>query len=214
MLWQKTFFEAFWRLFLCLYFTGLIGIWFSPWTSFFISLTPLLILLTFLAGIAIDTPDRLSLGRLFICGVLGFLAEVAGVQKGWIFGDYSYGTVLGPSLWGVPIILIINWMWVLYGASVLQRWLGISNKANPFVTAAILIIYDFFLESFAIRFGLWQWKERKVPGENFVGWGIVSLLLASIWQPNNQIQNNLGARLFILQFLFFIVSYFIKKILE
>ena len=45
---------------------------------------------------------------------VGFLVELAGVHTGVIFGEYWYLHVLGPKLAGVPIMIAVNWLMLLY----------------------------------------------------------------------------------------------------
>src|SRR4051812_12976794 len=42
--------------------------------------------------------------------------EVLGVHSGVPFGDYRYGTALGPALWGVPIVIGLAWAWMAWPA--------------------------------------------------------------------------------------------------
>lgn len=171
----------------------------SPW---FVYLTPWMITLTFLISLAFQENrsirNYLLLG---FCGILGFLAEVAGVQRGWFFGNYAYGDVLGYKLWGVPILLLINWMWVLYGAQNLLLTLKVPRNHLPWFTACLLVLYDVLLERFAVRYGLWSWAGGSVPLQNYAGWFFVSLLLASLWRPS--FENKMGGRLFLIQIFFF-----------
>ena len=39
----------------------------------------------------------------------GMITEILGVQLGWIFGDYQYGEALGYKLFGVPLLIGVNW---------------------------------------------------------------------------------------------------------
>ena len=40
---------------------------------------------------------------------LGFAVEVIGVATGLLFGDYSYGTGLGPKVLDVPLLMGVLW---------------------------------------------------------------------------------------------------------
>src|SRR5210317_2015499 len=40
----------------------------------------------------------------------GFAVELIGVQTGLLFGEYAYGSALGPKLMGVPLIIGVNWL--------------------------------------------------------------------------------------------------------
>ncbi|MCX7767455.1 MAG: carotenoid biosynthesis protein [Flavobacteriales bacterium] len=186
---------------------GLVGLWWSPWKEIFVHCTPVAIAGVALLAFGVDkcwTPT--SILRLILCGVLGFFAEVAGVQKGWIFGSYRYGNVLGPMVLDVPLLLVLNWMWVIYGAQQVLEWIKVPGFTyHPYLTAALLVGYDVLLEKFATQFGLWFWQDGQIPFGNYVGWFVVSLLLASIWRPTAL--NKFGAQLFLFQISFFALSW-------
>ena len=62
---------------------------------------------------------RLDSLKVFYWGLVTFLitylTEVIGVKTGLIFGEYSYGNVLGIKLFDVPIIIGLNWVFVILG---------------------------------------------------------------------------------------------------
>lgn len=191
-------------LFVLLHGVGVVGLQSDSLSALFVRLTPAMIILTFLAALAFE---NFWSGRHFLllafCGLMGFLAEVAGVQRGWFFGHYSYGTVLGFKVWDVPLLLLVNWMWVLYGSQNLLLIFHMPRYTLPWLTAGILVGYDFFLERFAVRYGLWRWAGDTIPLQNYAGWALVSLLLTALWQPLQV--NKMAARLFTIQLFFFAV---------
>lgn len=50
----------------------------------------------------------------FLSIVFGMLAEYTGTQYGWFFGEYIFTDVLGPKLWGVPIVIPMMWFTLAY----------------------------------------------------------------------------------------------------
>ncbi len=44
----------------------------------------------------------------------GFLIEVLGVRTGYIFGYYQYGPSLGYALWDTPLMMMANWLIIIY----------------------------------------------------------------------------------------------------
>lgn len=116
-----------------------------------------------------------------LCGVLGFGAEVVGVQTSLLFGSYAYGRTLGPQLWGVPLMMAINWSLltaivadVSAEVSDARGWGTVGGAAAG---AATLVVLDGVLEPFAVEYDLWQWTSSAVPIQNYVGWGLVSFAL-------------------------------------
>ncbi len=91
---------------------GFIGINYS--TSFS-RLTPLNLLLAF-ALLVWNRPSsfRLALPALFFIFFGAFILEYMGVSTGLLFGDYAYGSALGPKLAQTPILIGLNWILVVY----------------------------------------------------------------------------------------------------
>jgi bisanhydrobacterioruberin hydratase len=112
-------------------------------------------------------------------GLVGSVAEMVGVQTGMLFGDYSYGTTLGPKLFGVPVMVSVLWALVMM---VLLRCVPSSlGKWRPLSIAVLAVLYDVPLEHFATRYDLWNWVG-SIPLSNAVGWFAVSYCIATICQ--------------------------------
>jgi len=91
------------------YVVGIICIGFGVLPAL-VDLTGLNLLLTFILLVAHQQGDKRRL--IWFAGlayVIGFAAEVIGVQYGVLFGEYTYGRVLGPKLLGTPLSMeVIN----------------------------------------------------------------------------------------------------------
>jgi uncharacterized membrane protein len=92
-----------------------------------------------------------------VCAIAGFMIEVAGVQTGAIFGEYAYGSVLGIGLWGVPLIIGLNWSFLVFASAAVVQSLKAGIVVKSALAATIMVVYDIFLEPVAIRFDYWQW---------------------------------------------------------
>lgn len=118
----------------------------------------------------------------------GYLAEVVGVQTGWLFGTYSYSGVLGPRVAGVPVLL--GWMWLLLLQG--SRFEVGGRVLNAALGATLMVGMDALIEPVAIRAGWWAWAEVEatwwgldgfewagqiIPHWNFVSWWLVSFVL-------------------------------------
>lgn len=118
----------------------------------------------------------------------GILAETIGVQTGWLFGNYHYGEVLGPTVCGVPLLL--GWMWLLLLQGCrnpeLSRWQE-ALRGSSWMTAM-----DLLIEPVAVQAGWWTWEAapagswlshglhvagQTIPVWNFVSWWLVSFVL-------------------------------------
>jgi putative membrane protein len=191
-----------------LYLVGIFGLA-LPIHPDFVLLTPINLLIS-LALVLVFHPVWTRSTYLFIllCYVIGFGAELFGIQTGLLFGDYHYGPVLGPQLLGTPYMIGVNWILLAYGSGVLvNKWLNGKNKwLKALVGASIMVLLDIFIEPVAIEYDFWTWQGRNTPPlHNFVGWWIVAFLVHSIFQAlQGNIKNKVGIALLILQFIFFI----------
>lgn len=203
--------------------SGYIGIAFSPYKNWFISLTPLNLCLM---GILLiwTQPEKNKAFFLFLCIAFatGMLTEIAGVNTGWLFGQYEYGTILGPKLKGVPLLIGLNWFVVVFcSASVMQQFQEWFSKRlektgtaiPPSITTLSLIadgsllavLFDWIIEPVAMKLGYWQWHNSTVPFYNYLCWFLISMALLTVFKKLSfQKINHFAVHLFIIQLLFFL----------
>lgn len=113
----------------------------------------------------------------------GLMAEIIGVKTGAIFGSYAYTNVLGPAIFGVPLIIGINWAALAYAfnnisaAYIERQWIA------AIISAAMMTATDVLLEQLAIKHHFWIWlKDGNPPPENFIAWFGISLVLSFCYQ--------------------------------
>jgi uncharacterized membrane protein len=113
--------------------------------------------------------------------LIGFGAEVVGVQTGLIFGDYTYGTVLGPKVLGVPLMIGVNWFLLVYitGAACLNIP---NNLVAVIISSLMMVLLDFLIEPVAITLDFWTWHMTDIPLSNYVGWFAVAFLIQLIYR--------------------------------
>jgi putative membrane protein len=195
---------------LLVYGFGIAGM-FTPYRPWFVSMTPLSLLLSY--GLMWWNHPYGNAGS-WIFGVLAFLigsfSEVLGVNTGFPFGTYAYGAVLGPRLWHTPYLIGVNWTIVAYTSNELVRRFAPKNTSDlRLLLAGALLptLLDVWIEPVAIQLGYWSWEQGLPPFQNYLGWFAVSWLLAGAyryWMPEG-LRNPLSLWLLGLQWLFFIV---------
>jgi len=190
------------------YAIGIIGIE-TQLHSSFIYLTPINLLFSLFIVLLHHKGWQLS-HYLFlgICFTIGFLSEVIGVNTGIIFGEYSYGNVLGLKVWGTPLIIGINWLLLVYASSTLMNHLfpGVNKIGRAFLAAFLMVLLDVLIEPVAIALNFWDWNSEVVPLQNYLAWFVIAFVLCISFQflvKNNR--NIVAIGLFILQFIFFFV---------
>ena len=120
---------------------------------------------------------------LVIVGSFGI--EWLGVQTGKIFGAYTYGQTLRPSIDGVPISIGCAWfvMLVTSGAVVqkIARKFVVKSTIQLAVCVAVLMVcFDLFMEPAAGILDYWTWVDNHIPLQNYLAWFGLGFVFAGI----------------------------------
>jgi len=208
------------KVLLWVYGVGLAGM-LVPFThDLFVLITPLNLLFAATFLFWRNNPGK----RVIVTGIFifitAFIIEAYGVNTGRIFGSYSYGKTLGPSLWKTPLIIGLNWFVLIYCTNAIARQLwsmmqhNDSDKKTRLVEGAfvitsgslLMVLYDLLLEPAAMRLDMWSWDGSNIPLLNFIAWFCISLvyhLVFRIWGEGKL--NSRALLLFTVQLLFFAV---------
>lgn len=148
---------------------------------------------------------------LLLCGALGWGVEYIGVHGEWLFGEYAYGDTLGPKWRGIPLVLAVNWILVVYSvcATVAARVPSWPTVAKVVTAAVLLVALDVLIEPVAIALDFWTWRSGHPPLQNYAGWLGVSLVQATLFfalLPFSE--NRLAPLVLLLQVIFFAVLRF------
>ncbi len=142
--------------------------------------------------------------------LIGFLLEVIGVKTGYIFGYYQYGPALGYSLWDTPIMMMVNWITVIYITRQIAEMIAKDAFLVSCIAAILMVVMDYFIEPFAIKHGLWQWNNGLVPLHNYVGWLVSGIVIQYLYiRAIKYPPNKLSLPVYLIQLAFFIVLYFL-----
>lgn len=213
-------------LFIALLFhiAGAIGILFTPYKNWFIQNTPVNLLVMAALLIITQKQKNIYFFLFFIIAfAVGFFVEYTGTNTALIFGHYTYGNMLGAKLFGVPLIIGINWFIVIYCAGIAtqlyeEKMMKRINakgvlintrvqKISFVIDASLLaVFFDWLIEPVAGKLGFWHWEGGNIPYYNYVCWLVISALLLALFQilPFKK-RNMFAVHLFIIQVLFFSV---------
>jgi putative membrane protein len=147
-------------------------------------LTPMQLLLSFFILYAYTYEKRSrKLLAFLILFLLGLAIEIIGVNTGFPFGEYAYGNLLGYKIWGTPLIIGINWILIVVGASQMVFRLMPHNPLwqHSLIVGLISVGMDVLIEPVAIHFGMWEWDEASIPMTNYLSWAIISALLSYLY---------------------------------
>lgn len=146
--------------------------------TYVLQLTPLII--GIIAAVTIlywNAPAYRKIWLVLAAISIGMLAEIIGVQTGIFFGDYSYGSILGLKLLGVPVLIGITWVLVTVSAWQIVSFSTFGRAANIILASCLVVVFDLVLEQFATAFGLWSWADGAIPLKNYTTWFVVAGLL-------------------------------------
>ena len=198
-----------------LYTVGVFG-YLSTYSTQFANLTCLNLLISIFAVLYFHPlKDAKFYFVCFSIYLISFCTELIGVNTGLIFGNYSYGDVLGIQFLKTPFIIGINWLLLTYCTSAFSSEVFVSTKYKyygPVVAALLMVSLDVLIEPVAQKYNLWHWAEGYAPLKNYLHWFILSLILQYIlFFTLGSIQNKTAKLLFFLQFGFFFIIYqFVK----
>jgi len=157
--------------------SGIIGILSPVYSSWFLKLTPLNLSVMF--GLFLWNLKEINNQTFIALSIpffLGFITEFLGVNYGFIFGDYTYGENLGVKIWGVPIIICINWALLTAITSKLSTHYFKNRLLAPLVGAFLMTLLDAIIEVSAPKFDFWEFEGGIVPLQNYVGWFFIALI--------------------------------------
>lgn len=197
-----------------IYLVGVAGFIIPSLNPLFIWLTPINILGTFIiAWIFHKKWEMNHILLIAIIGLIGFFIELAGVKTGAIFGNYFYGNTLGKKWQTVPYLIGVNWAAMIFYSSSLLAGRIKNNIAMAFLGAAIMTIYDYFLEPVAMRYDFWHWKSNHIPLQNYLAWFVISFIFHLILNAGcKPIKNKMASALFFIQFTFFLILHLYIKL--
>ncbi|MDY6893744.1 MAG: carotenoid biosynthesis protein [Chloroflexota bacterium] len=190
-----------------IYIVGIVGHLVPIGLSVMLWLTPFVLLIS---GIMVLIPLRKTQPLTFWlwCGgvvAITFLVEVIGVTTGAVFGPYEYGSTLGPGIWGVPLLICWNWLFIILGA------IGISQRIRHPVLFAMLVgtlvvLFDFTLEPVAIKLDYWEWHLANIAPQNYFAWFAIAFVAAIGYRGLKLVMDSRIPRsYFAIQLLFFLV---------
>ena len=186
--------------------SGLMGLLYID-KNLFASLTPLnLFISTTLLFINQTNASRIKFLIVFIVFFIGMIAEILGVQFGLIFGNYEYGNNLGLKILGVPLLIGFNWVVLTVICGSISDKIFKKNRLLSILCGVFLmLLIDLTLEPIAPILDYWEFSGSKAPLQNYIGWGITSLITQSLYQYYYSNKEFIFSfNLFLAQFIFFL----------
>lgn len=176
--------------------------------NWFISLSPLnLMICAFI--VLINVSSRVGLAML-IPFFIGMVAEIVGVNTQLLFGNYAYGDQLGLKIFGVPLLIGVNWALLIYATWSITSYLMPKSNLGFIAGALLMVLLDFLMEPLAPRFDYWQFEGGHVPLENYIDWFLVGMIAQFVFhKAARRSLNSMGIHLYLAFFVFFLCYIFI-----
>ena len=144
--------------------------------------------------------------KLAVIFFAGYWVEVLGVHTGVIFGSYWYGNTLGLKLFDVPLMIGLNWALLIYCCAVIVSGIKSPLIIQALMGASLMVLLDFFIEPFAVRYDLWSWEGVAIPIQNYLAWYLIAfVMLLFFLKPQTPINNRAAKALYLIQLVFFTV---------
>jgi|TARA_A100001011_G_C14297079_1_gene838951 putative membrane protein len=194
--------------------SGLLGMVFYDLDFFagYTSLNLFLMSIILFANIKLNNKNRIF--ALLLIFLIGMLSEFIGVNYGLIFGEYIYGNNLGFKLFGVPLLIGLNWVILTVICANIASFLIKNNSILQMIIVgtSLMLLIDIVMEPIAPKLDLWKFKNLVVPSSNYIGWLIISILTQTIYNTKfKQKEVKLSFNLYTAIFTFFV---FLNLILQ
>ena len=153
--------------------SGIIGI-LSSYSEWFLGYTSLNLLIYVVLIIwNLENISKKVLIAFSIPFFIGFFTEYLGVNYGLLFGTYSYGNNLGIKIWGVPLMICVNWALLTFITADLSRVIHKNIFVRSLLGGLLMMILDLIIEVSAPGFDFWRFENNTVPLKNYIAWFII-----------------------------------------
>jgi len=188
------------------YLVGIAGFLIHPLRPLFQQLTPFGMVMTAVLLLYFHEPKNLKSWIVFAgIALIGFVAELIGVNTQRLFGAYTYGDTLGIKLSNTPLIIGLNWLVLIYCITAMSKNIR-DNWYFPIIGAATMVAFDWIMEPVAIATGMWNWGGKEIPLKNYTDWFLISgFLFLMIRILKIEINNRIAVVLITMQLVFFLI---------
>jgi bisanhydrobacterioruberin hydratase len=178
-----------------------------------IALTPAALLIAYIIILypEVKGNNRRVITWLIVVYLITLIIEVVAVSTSLIFGEYEYGDTLGIEVAGVPLIIGLNWGFIIWGCSELVSNLKIPAAIRAFPAAMAAVALDFLIEPVAVSLDYWRWSGEVIPLQNYIAWFFIAYLFSlSYILLKLKSKTDLPVHFYFAQILFFGLMNFLK----
>jgi len=185
--------------------SGALGIIYGN-ADWFVKATPLNLLLCF-GLLLLNTQLHLkAILVLFVCYGVGLVAEIVGVQYGFLFGSYRYGATLGIQWLEVPLLIGVNWCLLVSICATIAATFSNNVWQRALLGTFLMLFLDLLIEPVAPALDFWVFEEGIAGLHNYLGWALVAFPLQLLYAKSNlKTEPKFAFHLYLLQSIFFIL---------
>jgi putative membrane protein len=198
------------------YIIGFLGFIFPLSFRFFVFLIPFALLLSS-ALVLMYHQSKYDAKTIIVFSfiyVAGLCIEIIGVKTGKVFGAYHYGSSLGPKIFETPLIIGLNWLFLVYASASVVEKFNMPDLFKPFISAALMVAYDIVTEQVAGTLDMWHWENKSIPLQNYLTWfGLAFIFGITLKIFRIKTPNPVAFLLFTSQFLLFLGLFIFFKII-
>ena len=176
----------------------------------FLSLSPISLIFTFLivAYSNIEVSYKSFATIIFIFS-LSIISEIIGVNYGLLFGSYYYGENLGYSIYGVPLVIGLNWVVLTVSCGNIAHYLFKKNKyLSIFFGSLLMLILDVIMEQVSGNIDFWYFNDESLIF-NYITWFILGACNQYFYQSLNYTKNLVTSVNVYLSFVVFFLILFV-----
>jgi putative membrane protein len=193
------------------YVSGAIGFLINP--GFFSPFTPFTLVFTCFVFLMYQPVNNLNFTLSFVAlALIGFFAELIGVKTGAVFGNYYYGNALGYKIWGVPLVISLNWGLLINVGVLVATYLSSKPLLIAAIAAFVITGVDLLIEQVASKMDYWYFSEGIAGFQNYAGWFIISFFASLGLQKHLAKGDKRTAFIFLVLQLFFFGLIYINKL--
>lgn len=193
------------------YIVGIVGLLLPLTFHLFLKLIPFALILSFVALAFFHEGkfEQKTINSFLLIYLFTFIVEAIGVNTGLIFGYYEYGSGLGLKVLNTPLIIGINWLFLVYTTAAIVEGFSLHKYVKAIIAALGMLLYDIVLEQVAPKLDMWYWKDGMIPIQNYVAWFLVALVVHLFLKISDiKLYNKIAIAILTCQFMFFLILYF------
>lgn len=156
----------------------------------FLSLSPISLIFTFLIvfHFNIEVSYKSFVIIIFIF-FLSIISEIIGVNYGLLFGSYYYGENLGYSIYGVPLVIGLNWVVLTVSCGNIASYFFKKNKyLSIFIGSLLMLILDVIMEQVSGNIDFWYFNDESLIF-NYITWFLLGVCNQYLYQSLNYTKN-------------------------